>query len=84
MQRAVGIARGTITALAIFVVLVASVRVVDEHHVTANGLRHLTLRHAAHTALVELGLRPRPAVARAPAVDIATIESDGSAERPVP
>jgi serine/threonine-protein kinase len=76
LERAVGIARETITALAVFVVVVAGVRVVGDHHVTANGLRHLTLRHAAHTALVELGLRPRPRLAASPAADVATIESD--------
>ena len=79
MQRAVDIARGTVTALALFVVLVASVRVIDEHHVSANGLRHLTLRHAAHTALVELGLRPRPAAQRAPSADVATIPDSETA-----
>ncbi len=77
-QRAFAIARGTVTALAVFVVVTASVRVAGDHHVTANGLRHLTLRHAAHTALVELGLRPRPASLRpAPSADVATIDSDG-------
>ena len=76
--RAVGIARSTVTALAVFVVVVASVRVVGDHHVTTNGLRHLTLRHAAHTALVELGLRPRPASQQsAQTSDVATIDSDG-------
>ncbi len=76
MERAVGIARETITALAIFVVVVAGVRIVGDHHVTANGLRHLTLRHAAHTALVELGLRPGPRSQLSPAADVATIESE--------
>ena len=82
VRHAISIARGTVTAMALFVVLVASVRVVDEHHVTASGLRHLTLRHAAHTALVEIGLRPRPA-APAQTADIATVGSDpaGGAER---
>jgi serine/threonine-protein kinase len=80
MHRALGIARGTVTALALFVVFVAGVRVVDEHHVTANGLRHLTLRHAAHTALVDLGLRPRPPAAQPASTDIATVESDRSAD----
>ncbi len=74
MNRAVGIARSTVTAVAIFVVLIASVRVAGDHHVTATGLRHLTLRHAAHTALVELGLRPRPQQQPASAADVATIE----------
>jgi eukaryotic-like serine/threonine-protein kinase len=75
MQRAVGVARGTITALAMSIVVLATVRVVGDHHVTANGLRHLTLRHAAHTALVELGLRPRPAVPPAASADIATTDA---------
>ena len=77
MQRAAGIARGVVTALAVFVVVVAGVRVTGDHHVTVNGLRHLTLRHAAHTALAELGLRPRPA-APAQSTDIATIDPDGT------
>ena len=74
-QRVLRVARGTITAAALFVSTVAAVRVVADHHVTMAGLRHLTVRHAAHTALVELGLRPRP-VAQAQPSDIATIESD--------
>jgi eukaryotic-like serine/threonine-protein kinase len=74
--RALGIARGTVTALALFVVVIAGVRVVGDHHVTAAGLRHLTLRHAAHTALVELGLRPRARQQPASSADVAALESD--------
>jgi hypothetical protein len=74
-QRVLRIARGTITAAALFVSTVAAVRVVADHHVTVAGLRHLTVRHAAHTALVELGLRPRPVVQSQPS-NVAAIESD--------
>ena len=73
-QRVLRIARGTITAAALFVSTVAAVRVVADHHVTVAGLRHLTVRHAAHTALVELGLRPRPVVPPQSS-SVATIES---------
>jgi hypothetical protein len=57
--------------------VIAGTRVVSDHHVTLNGLRHLTFRHAAHTALVELGLRKRtnPAV---PSDSLATVESDSA------
>ena len=75
MQRAVGIARGTITVLAVFVIVVAGIRITADHHVTANGLRHLTLRHATHTALVELGLRPRHVDPWAPNTDVATTDT---------
>jgi serine/threonine protein kinase len=75
VQRVLGFARGTITALALFVVVVATGRVIGDHHVTANGLRHLTLRHAAHTALVELGLRPRRQQ-QAPSTDVAAVQPE--------
>ena len=68
---ALRIARGTVTAVATAIVVIAGTRVVAEHHVTVNGLRHLTLRHATHTALVELGLRkPAPGY---PADAVATV-----------
>jgi serine/threonine-protein kinase len=75
LQRALGIARSTVTGLALFVVLVAAGRVIGDHHVTVSGLHHLTLRHAAHTALVELGLRPRPRQ-QAPSADVATVQPE--------
>lgn len=74
---ALRIARGTTTAVAAAIVVIAGTRVVADHHVTLNGLRHLTFRHAAHTALVELGLRRR-ANPGAPAGSLATVESDSA------
>jgi eukaryotic-like serine/threonine-protein kinase len=71
---ALRIARATTTAVAVAIVVIAGTRVVSEHHVTLNGLRHLTVRHAAHTALVELGLR-KPAN-RSVADSLATLESN--------
>jgi len=75
------IARGTATGLAMAIAVISGVRVVSEHHVTVNGLRHLTLRHAAHTALVELGLRQRTNSA-GPSDSLATVESDSGSAPP--
>jgi hypothetical protein len=75
------IARGATTGVAMAIVVITGVRVVSEHHVTVNGLRHLTLRHAAHTALVELGLRQRTNPA-APSDSLATVESDSGSAPP--
>jgi serine/threonine-protein kinase len=74
---ALRIARGTTTAVAAAIVVIAGTRAVSDHHVTLNGLRHLTFRHAAHTALVELGLRKRANPAAA-ADSLATVESDSA------
>lgn len=80
---ALRIARTATTALAALIVVVAGIRVVGDHHVTLQGLRHLTVRHAVHTALVEAGLRPRTTNrANAPDQALATIESDGSGANP--
>ncbi|HTD36038.1 MAG TPA: serine/threonine-protein kinase [Candidatus Limnocylindrales bacterium] len=75
------IVRGTTTGVAMAIAVISGVRVVSEHHVTVNGLRHLTLRHAAHTALVELGLRQRAKPA-APSDSLATVESDSGSAPP--
>lgn len=75
------IARGTTTGLALTIAVITGVRVVSERHVTVNGLRHLTLRHAAHTALVELGLRQRTNPAP-PSDSLATVESDSASAPP--
>jgi serine/threonine protein kinase len=74
---ALRVARGTTTAVAAAIVVIAGTRIVSDHHVTLNGLRHLTFRHAAHTALVELGLRKRANPA-APGDSLATVGSDSA------